>query len=88
MIYIPPLPVLLFILNIISLLFFGVDKLKSKIGGWRISDLNLLLVALFGPFGAFAGMLLFKHKNRKAKFLLVPIFLLIHLCLIIHFQLF
>jgi uncharacterized membrane protein YsdA (DUF1294 family) len=88
MIYIPPLPVLLFILNIISLLFFGVDKLKSKIGGWRISDLNLLLVALFGSFGAYVGMLLFKHKTRKAKFLLVPIFLFIHLCLIVYFQLF
>ena len=88
MIYAPTLPVFLFILNIISLLFFGVDKLKSKRGRWRISDLRLLLVALFGPFGAYAGMLLFNHKTRKAKFLLVPIFLFIHLCLIVYFQLF
>ena len=88
MIHVPTLPVFLFMLNIISLLFFGVDKLKSKRGGWRISDLNLLLVALFGPFGAYVGMLLFNHKTRKAKFLLVPIFLLIHLCLIVYFQLF
>ena len=88
MIHVPTLPVFLFMLNIISLLFFGVDKLKSKRGGWRISDLNLLLVALFGPFGAYVGMLLFNHKTRKAKFLLVPIFLLIHLCLIVFFQLF
>ena len=88
MIYITTLPAFLFILNIISLLFFGLDKLKSKRGGWRISDLRLLLVALFGPFGAFAGMLLFNHKTRKAKFLLVPIFLFIHLCLIIYFNYF
>jgi uncharacterized membrane protein YsdA (DUF1294 family) len=68
-------------------MFFGVDKLKSKRGGWRIPEVRLLLVALFGPFGAYAGMLLFKHKTRKVKFLLVPIFLFIHLYLILYFNL-
>ena len=77
----------LMIVNVISLTFFGVDKLKSKRGGWRIPDVRLLLVAFFGPFGAYAGMLLFKHKTRKVKFLLVPIFLLIHVYLILHFHL-
>ena len=87
MIQAPTLLVFLVIVNIISLTFFGVDKLKSKRGGWRIPELRLLLVALFGPFGAYAGMLLFKHKTRKVKFLLVPIFLFIHLYLIVHFHL-
>jgi uncharacterized membrane protein YsdA (DUF1294 family) len=79
--------VFLVIVNIISLMFFGVDKLKSKRGGWRIPEARLLLVAFFGPFGAYAGMLLFKHKTRRVKFLLVPIFLFIHLCLIVYFHL-
>ena len=79
--------VFLVIVNIISLMFFGVDKLKSKRGGWRIPELRLLLVALFGPFGAYAGMLLFNHKTRRVKFLLVPIFLFIHLYLIVYFHL-
>ena len=74
-------------MNIISLIFFGVDKLKSMRGGWRISELRLLLLAFIGPFGAYAGMLLFKHKIRKVKFILVPIFLLIHLYLIIYLHL-
>jgi uncharacterized membrane protein YsdA (DUF1294 family) len=87
MLEVPTLSVFLVILNIISLIFFGVDKLKSRRGGWRISELKLLLVALFGPFGAYTGMLLLNHKTRKAKFLLVPIFLFIHLCLIVYFQL-
>ena len=87
MIQAPPLLVFLVIVNIFSLLFFGVDKLKSKRGGWRIPELRLLLVAFFGPFGAYAAMLLFKHKTRKVKFLLVPIFLFIHLYLIVHFHL-
>lgn len=78
---------LLIVLNIISLTIFGVDKLKSATGGWRIPEQKLLLVALFGPFGAYVGMLIFRHKIRKAKFLLVPIFLFIQLALIEYFHL-
>ena len=87
MIQIPALLVFLVVLNIIALIFFGVDKFKSVRGGWRIPELRLLLVALLGPFGAYAGMLLFRHKTRKVKFLLVPIFLFIQLCLIAYFLL-
>ena len=79
------LQVLLIIINGISLVIFGVDKLKSKAGGWRIPESKLLLAAFFGPFGAFAGMLLFRHKTRKTKFLLVPIFLFIQVLLIVYF---
>ncbi|MGD9131553.1 MAG: DUF1294 domain-containing protein [Candidatus Bathyarchaeota archaeon] len=79
--------VFLVIVNIFSLILFGVDKLKSKSGGWRIPESRLLLVALFAPFGAYAGMLLFRHKTHKVKFLLVPLFLFIHVYLIVHFHL-
>ena len=79
--------IFLVILNIISMIFFGVDKMKSVRGGWRISELRLLLIALLGPFGAYMGMLLFRHKTRKAKFLLIPIFLFIQLYLMLYFHL-
>jgi uncharacterized membrane protein YsdA (DUF1294 family) len=79
--------VFLAIVNTFSLVFFGVDKLKSKRGGWRIPESRLLLIAFFAPFGAYAGMLLFRHKTRKVKFLLVPVFLFIHLYLVVHFHL-
>jgi len=79
------LQVLLIIINGISLAIFGVDKLKSKTGGWRVPESKLLLIAFFGPFGAFAGMLLFRHKTRKIKFLLVPIFLFIQVLLLAYF---
>ncbi|KON33302.1 hypothetical protein AC477_01665 [miscellaneous Crenarchaeota group-1 archaeon SG8-32-1] len=75
------------ILNIISMILFGVDKLKSIRGGWRIDEWRLLLIALLGPFGAYLGSLLFKHKTRKAKFLLVPIFMFMQLYLMLHFHL-
>lgn len=83
-----PLMVLLIIVNVVSLLVFLTDKLRSIRKKWRFSESKLLLVAFFGPFGAYAGMLLFRHKTRKIKFILVPIFLVIHLFLIIIFRLF
>jgi uncharacterized membrane protein YsdA (DUF1294 family) len=87
MVQVPPLLILLVIVNAISLVFFGVDKLRSIKGGWRIPESRLLLVAFFGPFGAYAGMLLFRHKTRKVKFLLVPIFLVLQLLLILYLHL-
>ena len=79
------LQVLLVITNSIALTIFGVDKLKSKKRGWRVPESRLLLIAFFGPFGAFAGMLFFRHKTRKIKFLIVPIFLCIQVFLILYF---
>ncbi len=81
------LQIFLVIANIIALAIFGIDKLKSKKGGWRIPESRLLLIAVFGPFGAYAGMLLFRHKTRKIKFLLVPIFLVCQVFLIVYFYL-
>jgi len=87
MIYVSPVIFLLIIVNAFSLIFFGMDKLWSIRGGWRIPESRLLFAAVFGPFGAYSAMLLFRHKTRKTKFLLVPVFLLIQLCLIVYFHL-
>ena len=87
MIRISALLQLLAIVNSIALTIFGIDKLKSKRSGWRIPESSLLLIAFFGPFGAYAGMLLFRHKTRKIKFVLVPIFLFIQASLIAYFYL-
>ena len=77
--------IFLIILNFVSLAVFGIDKLNSQKRGWRVRESRLLLIAFFGPFGAYAGMLLFRHKTRKIKFLIVPIFLLIQGLLIVYF---
>ena len=79
------LSILLVIVNFFTLTIFGIDKLNSKKGGWRIPESKLLLIAFFGPFGAYAGMLLFRHKTRKIKFLIVPFFLFIQGFLIMCF---
>ena len=77
--------VALVIINGIALTIFGIDKWKSKKSSWRIPESRLLFIAFLGPFGAYTGMLLFRHKTRKIKFLLVPIFLFIQVLLIVYF---
>lgn len=72
------------VLNIIAFLLFASDKQKAKNNAWRTPENLLLLFAAFGPFGAFASMLIFRHKIRKLKFYLVPLFLLVHLTIIIY----
>ena len=74
-----PVLVLLVIVNAVSLLLFGVDKFRSMRRGWRIPESRLMLAAFFGPLGAYGGMLLFRHKTHKTRFLMLPFFLLIHL---------
>jgi len=86
MIQISPLLVVLIIVNMVSLVLFGVDKVKSMSGGWRIPESRLLLIAFCGPFGGYAGMLLFRHKTRKIKFLIVPVVMFIQLGLLLYLR--
>ena len=57
---------------------YAYDKKKAAATAWRTPENLLLGYALAGPFGAYAGMKIFRHKTRKIKFYLVPLFLLIH----------
>ncbi|PKL69755.1 MAG: DUF1294 domain-containing protein [Methanomicrobiales archaeon HGW-Methanomicrobiales-1] len=71
------------ILNTGAFLIFANDKRKAKNNAWRTPENLLLVVAALGPFGAYAAMLLFRHKTRKLKFFLVPVFLIVHVVAII-----
>jgi uncharacterized membrane protein YsdA (DUF1294 family) len=74
----------LVIYGVVNLIVFGIyarDKYRAKHNAWRTSEAVLLALALAGPVGAFAAMILFHHKTRKARFYLVPFFLCIHLVL-------
>jgi len=63
---------------------YGYDKHAARAGRWRIPESTLLGSALLGPFGAFGAMLLFRHKTRKPKFYLVPVFMLLHIAGILY----
>jgi len=73
--------------NLVSLFCFGVDKLMAMRRGGRIPERWLLSLAFLGPFGAVAGMFVFRHKTRKPRFLLVPLFALLQLALALYLRL-
>jgi len=79
---IPILIALYLCVNLIAACAFAGDKRKAKNNSWRMSESTLLVLAFLGPFGAFIAMRIFRHKTRKMKFWLVPLFLGIHLALL------
>lgn len=71
------------LINLLVLILYGADKERAKRDMWRIPERTLILCAVPGAFGALLGMILFRHKTRKAKFYLtVPLLAAVHLILI------
>ena len=65
----------LIFINLFAFCTYGIDKWKAKKGAWRVPEKTLLILALIGgSAGAIAGMMCFRHKIRKAKFIItVPV---------------
>lgn len=56
-------------LNLLAFCLMGIDKRRAVRGRWRIPERTLLLsCACFGALGGLAGMRLFHHKTRHARF--------------------
>ncbi len=64
---------------------YALDKSAARKKTWRTPENLLLCSALIGPFGACAAMQVVRHKTRKLKFFLVPVFALLHIAIIIWF---
>ena len=75
-------PLLLYyiVTNLLAFVSFFVDKRRSRVGAWRISERTLLTMAwIGGAFGAYLAMRIFRHKTLKPKFQIgVPIAILVH----------
>lgn len=73
------------VINVVTFFLYGLDKWKAKRNAWRISEKMLLLAAFAGgSIGALTGMFFFHHKTRHTSFrVLVPLFLLIHVAVIL-----
>lgn len=69
----------LFVINVITVAAFGLDKRKAKKRKFRIRESVLLGLALIGgSLGAMAGMFLFHHKTRKPAFRIgIPVLFLL-----------
>ncbi len=72
------------LVNIIVFNLYAYDKHTARTGEWRLTERLLITAALFGPFGAYVAMHLFRHKIRKLKFYLIPLFMIIHIAGILY----
>ena len=74
----------LIVINIVTFLVYGMDKLKAKQGSWRISEATLLILAIIGgSIGALLGMKVWRHKTQHKKFKYgLPLILLAQIVLI------
>lgn len=71
------------IINVLTFIVYGIDKLKAKYKKWRIPESTLLwLAVLGGSVGALAGMKVWHHKTLHEKFIYgVPAILILQLLL-------
>lgn len=71
-------------INVVTFLFYGIDKWKAKQGSWRISEATLLILAVIGgSIGALLGMKVWRHKTMHKKFKYgLPLILIIQIILI------
>jgi uncharacterized membrane protein YsdA (DUF1294 family) len=72
------------IFNGIVFCIYANDKRKAKRNSRRTSEKRLLILAFIGPIGAYCAMTILRHKTLKTKFLLVPVFLVLHLAVIFY----
>lgn len=68
----------LLIINIIAFVMFFMDKQKAKKDKWRIKESTLHIVGFMGGIiGSIAAMILFHHKTKKPKFVIITIIALL-----------
>ena len=83
--------VYLLLINAVGFLLMLVDKYKAKRNLWRIPEATLMgVAAIGGSIGAIAGMNLFRHKTKHAKFYIgLPVILVLQIvaaiCIIFFF---
>ncbi|MBR3864990.1 MAG: DUF1294 domain-containing protein [Clostridia bacterium] len=66
------------VLSVITLILYGIDKIKAINGWYRIPEAVLLSSSLLGGgVGGIVGMLLFRHKTKHWYFFAVNIIAII-----------
>lgn len=59
-------------INAISFMLYGIDKFKAKFNFFRIKEKTLVFISISGGcYGGILAMLMFRHKVRKLKFIIV-----------------
>ena len=75
----------LLLINFLGIASMASDKIRAMERRYRIPESVLLLISIIGgSIGSIAGMLLFRHKIRRAKFRIgLPLILIVQIALIV-----
>ena len=78
----------LIVINLVSFIVFGTDKMRAIRDEWRIKERTLLLLcAVGGSLGGLIGVFLLHHKNQKLKFRFgIPVMFIIQMIVILYFR--
>ena len=73
----------LVLINVITFIVYGIDKLKAQKRKWRIPESTLLLLAIIGgSIGAWYGVKVWHHKTLHKKFTYgIPLIMAVQLVL-------
>ena len=71
------------VVNLAVFIVFAGDKNAARKNSRRTSERTLIILSFFGPFGAFGAMKVFRHKTQKITFYCVPIFVCLHIVVLI-----
>lgn len=71
--------------NVTVFVIFASDKRAAQKNARRTPERTLIVSAIFGPFGAYLAMKVFRHKTRKMLFYCVPLFAILQLFLMVDF---
>ncbi len=70
-------------INLVVFIVFAGDKDAARKNSWRTPECTLIILAFFGPFGAYGAMRVFRHKTKKITFYCVPLFVFLQLVVIV-----
>ena len=72
--------------TVVAVFIYGIDKWKAKNHKWRISETQLLALAVLGgSIGAWLGMKVWHHKTQHKKFMYgVPAIIILQLAIIVY----
>lgn len=71
----------LILINILGFFLILIDKIKACKKEWRIRENSLIFLAIIGAGpGELISMLMFHHKTKKNKFIiLIPIIIIVQI---------
>ena len=84
--YVIFLPFHIVLINLMTIVAYGVDKKAAQKHAWRVPELQLHLLELLGGSpGAFMAQKIFHHKTKKTSFQLAFFFVLAIQAVIVYY---